>query len=440
MTDPNPWLPQEGSLLNQLAIVTGATSGIGLETAAGLAKAGARVVFAVRNEKKAEEVAAAIRERVPRADLVYPPAVPSVDMMNTASIRSFASALLRREKAVNILVNNAGMSRLPNEHTEQGVASLVQSNYLGPWLLTQLLTPGLVAGKARVVFVSSLTGRTCVLGDPRVFMASWHHSWYKHTKLANVLHAFELQRRLGPLGVTSCAMDPGGVNTAIWSSTLFSSFPIKQIINQLYAPASDAAEVVLHAACVPWALEALPGVAPAEDLRFYARGLDTSPLVTHWDGALKRWSRLPVWGLYGTSALLHSLADYPLRNWSGGRLCSKVMAVPYNPQAYDPQIAIQLWQLSEQLCPATLPSEASTSTAPPPQTLPSLNHPPPPAPASVPPPPPPKARTESHPPPVEQLATPHVPREPHLWLHVQQLAARSLPPPPLSPATARLPD
>ncbi|KAJ9528327.1 hypothetical protein QJQ45_014295, partial [Haematococcus lacustris] len=314
MADPNPWLPREGQLLGQVAIVSGATSGIGLETAAGLAKAGAKVIFAVRNAKKAESVAAAIRERVPRADLVYPPAVPAVDMMQPASIREFASAVLQHEKAIHILINNAGMSRLPNESTEQGVASLVQSNYLGPWLLTHTLTPGLVAGKARVVSVSSLTGRTCVLAEPRVFLTSWHHSWYKHTKLANVLHAFELQRRLGPLGVTSCAMDPGGVNTAIWSSTLFSSFPIKQIINQLYAPASDAAEVVLHAACVPWALEALPGVSPAEDLRFYARGLDTSPLVTHWDGALKTWSRLPVWGLYGASALMHSLADYPLRN------------------------------------------------------------------------------------------------------------------------------
>ena len=72
------------------------------------------------------------------------------------------------------------------------------------------------------------------------------------TKLGNVLFAYELQRRLGKRGVHSCAVDPGSVATNIYDGSLFSRQPLRWLIRTLYAPPSDGAAAVVHAACAPW--------------------------------------------------------------------------------------------------------------------------------------------------------------------------------------------
>lgn len=94
-----------------------------------------------------------------------------------------------------------------------------QTNHLGPYTLTRLLEKKLVASKARVVTVASVAHRTTTLRGGKAFLTEWRCGFYEHSKLANVLFAYELQRQLGNQGVTSCAVDPGGVRSNIWEAS-----------------------------------------------------------------------------------------------------------------------------------------------------------------------------------------------------------------------------
>lgn len=92
-----------------------------------------------------------------------------------------------------------------------------------------------------------------MLDDAKEFLYNWRKGQYQHTKLANALFSSELNRRLLPLGVQSCAVDPGGVNSSIWDRGGFLSRPpFRTIIGALYAPPSDGATAVVHAATSPW--------------------------------------------------------------------------------------------------------------------------------------------------------------------------------------------
>ncbi|EFJ45448.1 hypothetical protein VOLCADRAFT_94320 [Volvox carteri f. nagariensis] len=342
-----------------VALVTGATSGLGLEAAAQLAERGAKVIFGVRNPAKAERVVAAIRKRYPAdaaaaLDFVLPPAVPPLDVSDPASITRFARALLSDTATpINVLVNNAGTSMLAGPSVdERGINRLVQVNYLGAYHLTRLLEAKLVASGSRVVCVSSVTHRCYeVPTDPRVFLHSTSRMTYAWTKVANVLFAYELQRRLGPLGVQSCAVDPGGVRTSIWDEVpALAHPPAKWVIEALYAPPADGAEVLVAAATLPWERDRVPHVlSPAQDLRYYARGAFTSPLMTLIDGAWRDWSHVVKPALYGSSVVLHSLLDYPIRHFSGGRMFNQTMAVRSARQTYDMYVAAELWSYSEKV-------------------------------------------------------------------------------------------
>ncbi|MEW5298527.1 MAG: hypothetical protein WDW36_001641 [Sanguina aurantia] len=335
-------------LQGKVALVTGATSGIGLETAAELARRGATVIFGVRNQKKAEGVAQAMRERVPDARLILPPEVPLIDMMSLPSVKAFAAGLLERaDLPIDILVNNAGVADMKRVYAPGHIGGLAQTNYLGPYTLTRLLEPKLVASKARVVTVSSVTHRAFVIHDPDTFLHQWSQGTYLHTKLACCLVAYELQRRLSPYGVQSVSLDPGGVRTAIWKDSVFDKQPLKAVIEFTYAPPEDAAVTVAHAATVAWE-KVMCSLAcpPANDLRFYARGLFASPLVTRIDGSWTSWWATVAAAAYGVNLVVHSLLDFPLRSLSGGRLASRVVPVKSSPQTYDKVLAARLWDAS----------------------------------------------------------------------------------------------
>ena len=193
-----------------------------------------------------------------------------------------------------------------------------------------------------------------------------------------MLFAFELQRRLGPFGVQSCAVDPGAVGSSIWKNqSLFSNPPLSWFIDSLYAPSEDGAAAVIHAASVPWQEEApISSQINAkwnpkftqnsenkdimdnssenkEDLRFYARGLFTWPTITfpslrgivHPKREQSLFEKIRG-GMYGLSALVHSGADYPIRKLSGGWLASETKPVPAAPLAYDRKLAEKLWDVS----------------------------------------------------------------------------------------------
>jgi NAD(P)-dependent dehydrogenase (short-subunit alcohol dehydrogenase family) len=196
--------PQDG-----VAIVTGATGGLGLETALGLARAGFEVLVTGRDEKRGERAMARIRAAVPTARLRF----AMLDVASLASVREFAAVTTG---PVAVLVNNAGVMALPQRAlTEDGFERQIGTNYLGHFALTGLLLDRLRGG--RVVNVSSLAHRNGRIAFDDFMGATRYDPWaaYQQSKLAMLMFGLELQRRsvAGGWGVTSITAHPG------WSAT-----------------------------------------------------------------------------------------------------------------------------------------------------------------------------------------------------------------------------
>lgn len=195
----------------RVAVVTGANSGLGLETAIGLAQAGATTVMACRNPAKAELAIAEARRRAPQAQIE----VMALDLADLASIRRFAEGFGARHARLDILCNNAGVMTLPYQKTRDGFEMLFGTNHLGHFALTGLLLPVLQrAPDARVVTLSSLAHRS---GRLPLDDLNWERRRYSksgaygQSKLANLVFAFELDRRLRKAGssIKSVAAHPG---------------------------------------------------------------------------------------------------------------------------------------------------------------------------------------------------------------------------------------
>lgn len=198
------------------AIVTGPSlGGLGHHTALELARKGARVVLAGRTERKLEETARDLRRELPAADVE----LLVVDLADQGSVRR-AGARASAFGPIDVLVNNAGVMGTPYRQTPDGFELQMATNHFGPFLLTGLLLPQLVAsGTARVVTVSSIfhrMARSAPLESPRV-PRSRYRRWptYARTKVANLLFTFELDRRCREAGVpvTAVAAHPGFAGT-----------------------------------------------------------------------------------------------------------------------------------------------------------------------------------------------------------------------------------
>ena len=213
MSDVVTWsranlLPQTG----RTAVVTGANSGIGLEAARGLAALGAKVVMACRSLGKAHRAAGEIRESVPGAEVD----VRELDLADLASVRAFADGL---DGPVDLLVNNAGVMAPPSrETTADGFEMQFGTNVLGHYTLTARLLPNVLAAgteaqPSRVVWISSLAHRRgrIDLGDLNAEKSYKPWSAYAQSKLADLMLAVEMQRRLTDRGapVLSVAAHPG---------------------------------------------------------------------------------------------------------------------------------------------------------------------------------------------------------------------------------------
>lgn len=193
------------------AIVTGATSGLGLATATELARHGAHVVLPVRDPAAGEEAARRIRRGAPDAEL----SVRELDLASLASVRAFAARVSAEHPSVDVLVNNAGVS-LPRTRqvTVDGFELHMGTNVLAPAALTVLLLPVLTRGHdARIVSVSSITHATARL-DREDLMSerSWNGmNVYGASKLVGTAFALELDRRLRAAGspVVSVLAHPG---------------------------------------------------------------------------------------------------------------------------------------------------------------------------------------------------------------------------------------
>ncbi|MCH8533206.1 MAG: SDR family NAD(P)-dependent oxidoreductase [Saccharospirillum sp.] len=213
----------------RVAIVTGANSGIGYETCAGLACEGFLVIMACRNIQKAEEARTALLRQMPEANLM----VRQLDLTSLTSVRAFSQAFLEEFDRLDLLINNAGIMVPPFSLTEDGFESQLGANYLGHFLLTGLLLERLAATQhSRVVSLSSIAHRS-----GRIHFSDLHFEnrysaikAYAQSKLACLMFAYELDRRLRRQGidVKSVAAHPGVSNTNLsqhipgWMQTLMS--------------------------------------------------------------------------------------------------------------------------------------------------------------------------------------------------------------------------
>ncbi|MGA6206078.1 oxidoreductase [Nocardia testacea] len=193
-------------LSGRTAVVTGANSGVGYETARMLAEKGAVVVLACRNLDAAARAAARIREGSATAELDC----VELDLMSLASVRSAAAALRAGYPRIDLLVNNAGAASMPYIRTIDGFEATFATNHLGPFALTGLLLDRIapVAG-ARIVTVSSVTHRRARLDFDDLDCERQRYRYmkaYGRSKLANLLFTFELQRRLEVAGASAIAV------------------------------------------------------------------------------------------------------------------------------------------------------------------------------------------------------------------------------------------
>ena len=232
----------------RVAIVTGANSGIGFETAAALADKGATVVLACRNPQKANAALAELEARNPAGLLHFIP----LDLSDLDSVRTFAAEFRSRFDRLDLLINNAGVMMPPYSKTAQGYEMQFGVNHLGHFALTAHLiglldrTPG-----ARVVNVSSVGHRLGrIKFDDLDSTKSYNKTLtYGQSKLANLLFTYELQRRLQAAGsaVIATAAHPG------WTATeLQRNAALFRFLNQFFAQTpADGALPTLRAAIDP---------------------------------------------------------------------------------------------------------------------------------------------------------------------------------------------
>ncbi|CAN6446175.1 unnamed protein product [Victoria cruziana] len=210
---------------NQLtAIITGATSGIGAETARVLGKRGLRIVIPARNAKSAGEMKAKIHKENPEVEII----VMELDLSSFASIRRFCSAFLSSGLPLNILINNAGMYCSNLQFTEDNFEMCFSTNYLGHFLLTEMLVGRMIetavetGEEGRIINVSSVIHRWAKREAFEFYDMLTPHNYngtraYAQSKLANILHAKELARLLKARNarVTVNSVHPGIVKTGI---------------------------------------------------------------------------------------------------------------------------------------------------------------------------------------------------------------------------------
>lgn len=284
----------------RVAIVTGANSGIGLETARALAEKGAAVIMACRNPEKAEAAARTIRARHPEANVT----VMQLDLSDLESVRRFGADFRTKHSRLDLLINNAGIMNPPYGTTAQGFESQFGVNHLGHFALTgELLdlldaTPG-----ARIVTVSSIMHQR---GQIRFDDLNWEKGYrpgpaYGQSKLANLLFTYELQRRLEKNGSTTIATasHPGWTETNLQVHS-----PVMKFFNRFMAQNTT--------------MGALPTLYAA-----------TAPNIKGGQ-------------YFGPSGLME-MGGHPKR-------------VGSNKRSRDPQVAARLWSVSEDLTQTVYPA------------------------------------------------------------------------------------
>lgn len=231
------------------ALVTGATSGIGYETALGLARQGARVVIVGRNAEKTARVVAELEAKSgKRVDFVLG------DLSLMRDVRKVAEQFLARHDTLHLLVNNAGVINVKREVTSEGLEVQFATNHLAVHLLTKLLLPALENGAPSRV-VTTASGIHAIgkihFDDLNLERGYGAFKAYAQSKLGNVLFTQELARRVADKGITANAVHPGFVGSNFanrpgllgkignWFTVTFGNSPEKGAKTSLYVATAD---------------------------------------------------------------------------------------------------------------------------------------------------------------------------------------------------------
>lgn len=192
----------------RVAVITGANSGIGKETAIDLARRGGKVYIACRDVRRGEDALREIKEKSGSDDVHF----LQLDLASLESVRTFARKFRELESRLHILINNAGIMACPKGFTKDGIEMQLATNHLGHFLLTNLLLDLLKAGApSRVVIVSSVLHRIGYIKKDDLNSEKSYRKWlvYGQSKLANILFTRELSKRLEGTGVTANCLHPG---------------------------------------------------------------------------------------------------------------------------------------------------------------------------------------------------------------------------------------
>jgi len=239
-----------------LAVITGSTEGIGFEDALALSSASWNVIVMGRNAQKGADAIAKIQQINPKAKVSF----EKIDLADLSSIKSFASRMLAKGRAIDLLINNAGVMTPPHRlETADGLELQFGTNHIGHFALTAQLLPLLQkATNARVVTVSSIASRSGAIHfDDLQSKASYvPGKAYSQSKLANLMFALELQRQSEKhgWGIASIASHPGISRTNLlitgagkWSATGI----MRRFLPFLFQPQSQGALPTLFASTSP---------------------------------------------------------------------------------------------------------------------------------------------------------------------------------------------
>ena len=278
----------------RIAIVTGATSGLGLCCVRTLARRSAEVVLAVRDTARGEAVAAGIRAEYPAAKL----SVSALDLASLASVRAFAIRANATLPRIDMLLNNAGLGMQPQRHeTQDGFERQFGTNHLGHFALTALLMPALLRAPApRVVTVASMAHRrgTIAWDDLQSKQAYNGRLAYNQSKLANLMFALELAARAKEQESTLSSMPahPGLALTGFLAATELPAYmrTVGVVASKLLGQSAEAGSwPSIYAATMP---DAANGEYWGPDGILEIRGLPARGRV--WPHATNRtdWQRL----------------------------------------------------------------------------------------------------------------------------------------------------
>jgi retinol dehydrogenase 14 len=235
----------------KIVLITGANSGIGFEAAVRIARMGAHIVMVARSRQKAETAIVSARERSGSDEF----SLMLCDMSSMSGVRRLAAEVLATIPRLDVLVNNAGSVNDARCITGEGLEQTFAANYVGHFLLTQLLLPLLKASApSRIVNVSSMAHRQGTLDFDNLQFEKGGFSImkaYGRSKLAQVVFTHELARRLAGTGVTVNSLHPGAVATRIWSHAPWFAQPVLAVAQLFMLTPEQGAERIVYLAASP---------------------------------------------------------------------------------------------------------------------------------------------------------------------------------------------